>query len=97
MIHAPRVRLTGYIDVPEDRLAEVSTALPNHIALTLAEAGCLSFEVTPDPDLPGRFNVAELFVDRAAFDAHQARAKASHWFAVTQGIPRHYQIEDLPA
>ncbi|MCP4209793.1 MAG: antibiotic biosynthesis monooxygenase [Shimia sp.] len=89
------IKLTGYIDVPADRLAAVSEALPKHIALTRAEAGCLSFEVTPHAAHAGRFQVTELFVDRAAFDAHQARAKASEWAKTTDGIPRTYEIEDL--
>ena len=89
------IRLTGYIHVPANRLDAVTAALPEHIALTRAEPGCLSFEVTPDPDHPGRFSVAELFTDRAAFDAHQARAGASHWAEVTAGIPRHYTIEEI--
>lgn len=90
-----RIRLTGHIDVPADRLTAVTEALPTHIALTRAEPGCLSFEVTADPAIKGRFNVAELFVDRAAFDAHQTRAKASYWATITDGIPRHYEIEEI--
>ncbi len=92
----PRIRLTGHIDVPSDRLKAVSAALPTHIALTRAETGCLSFDVTPDSEIAGRFNVAELFVDQAAFDAHQTRAKASDWATITAGIPRSYEIEEVP-
>ena len=87
------IKLSGYIDVPATRLAAVSDALPKHIALTRAEAGCLSFEVTPDAAHAGRFQVAELFVDRAAFDAHQTRTTASEWAKITDGTPRRYQIE----
>ena len=89
------IKLTGYIDVPADRLEAVTAALPDHIALTRAEPGCLSFEVTPDPAQHGRFTVAERFTDRAAFDAHQARAGASPWAEITAGIPRHYQVEEV--
>ncbi|MBO9405896.1 antibiotic biosynthesis monooxygenase [Shimia sp. R9_1] len=91
------IRLTGHIDVPSDRQEAVAAALPAHIALTRAEPGCLSFEVTQDPAIAGRYTVLELFVDKAAFDAHQARASASDWATVTAGIPRHYQITEVPA
>lgn len=94
---APNIRLTGYIDVPAERLESVTAAMPEHIALTCAEPGCLSFEVTPDPEVPGRYRVAELFVDQPAFDAHQARAGASDWAQITAGIPRHYEITEVPA
>jgi len=89
------IRLTGYIDVPADRLDAVSKALPRHVALTRAEPGCLSFDVTPDDSVPGRFQVAELFTDQKAFDAHQTRTKSSEWATVIADIPRTYQIEDL--
>lgn len=87
-----RVFLKGHIAVPADRLAQVRAALPEHIALTRAEPGCLSFEVEEDADVPGRFKVSETFESQAAFDAHQARTKASAWFEVTKGIPRDYEI-----
>lgn len=87
-----KVYLNGYIDVPEDRLKAVKAALPTHIALTRAEEGCISFEVQPSDIVPGRFIVAEIFVDQAAFDAHQERAQNSDWFIVTKGIPREYSI-----
>lgn len=90
-----QIVLTGYLDVPGDRLAAVSAALPAHIALTREEPGCLAFDVTPDPEIPGRFNVAERFASRADFDAHQARMASSPWANVTEGIPRHYQITEI--
>ena len=89
------IRLTGHIDIPADRRDAVAAALPDHIRLTRAEPGCLSFDVTPDPDTPGRWQVAELFASRAAFDAHQARAAASAWAKVSAGIPRAYRIEEV--
>lgn len=87
-----RIFLDGHIDVPPERLEEVRAALPEHIRLTLEEPGCLSFQVSESGSVVGRFEVSEVFVDRAAFDAHQQRAKASAWFDVTVGIPRDYAI-----
>lgn len=92
---SPRIRLTGHIDVAPERRAAVATALPEHIRLTKGEPGCLSFEVTPDPAVEGRWRVAELFVDRAAFDAHQARTAASDWAAVSAGLKRSYTREEI--
>ena len=87
-----KLYLDGYLVVPPERIAAVTQALPAHIALTRAEPGCLAFEVTPSPDNPGHFLVSEIFADRAAFDAHQARATASAWADVTAGLSRHYTI-----
>ena len=91
-----RVFLDGYIEVPPKRRAAVSRALPNHIALTRAEPGCLAFSVTPSPDHHDRFLVSEIFADQTAFDAHQLRARASTWAEVTAGLARHYTIRTEP-
>jgi len=36
--------------------------------------------------------VAESFANRAAFDAHQTRTRASAWFAATRHIPRDFRV-----
>lgn len=91
----PKIHLTGYIDVPADRLAQIEPALAVHKELTRAEPGCLSFNVDPCPSVAGRFLVDEVFQDRTAFDAHQARAKASDWGRISTGIPRNFDIEEI--
>lgn len=87
-----KVYLNGHIDVPANRLASVTEALKDHISLTNAENGCISFSVTPDPKIQGRFIVSECFTDQAAFDAHQERTRNSPWAEITAGIPRDYVI-----
>ncbi|MGR3713678.1 MAG: putative quinol monooxygenase [Shimia sp.] len=95
MSSEPRIRLTGHIDVPADRLTVVRAALPIHIALTRAEAGCVSFDVTEDTEVAGRFLVAELFMSQAAFNAHKTRTKASAWATISAGVPRSYEIQEV--
>ena len=72
----------------------VAEHLPLHVALTRAEAGCLSFEVTRTSD-PLVWDVDEYFVDEVAFVAHQQRAAASEWGSTTQGIERRYTVVGL--
>jgi quinol monooxygenase YgiN len=90
-----KIRLHGYVDVPPDRLADVTDALVHHIRLTRAEAGCISFEVIPCTDVVGRFLVAEEFESRAAFDNHQSRTGRSDWAQITAGLPRKYKITEV--
>ena len=90
-LSAGTFRLEGHIDVPVDRLEAVSIALLEHIRLTREEPGCLFFNVDPCPDVEGRFLVSEAFVDEAAFNAHQDRAKGSEWAKVTEGIERDFR------
>lgn len=88
----PRVYLDGFLDVPQERWDEVCDALDAHIALTRAEAGCIKFDVVPCTDVERRLLVSEVFKDQTAFDAHQARTKASAWARASAGIPRHYSV-----
>jgi len=89
------VTLSGHIDVPPERLAEIRAELADHIRQSRAEPGCLRFEVTESTEMPGRFMVSEEFTDAAAFAAHQARAKASDWGRVSAGLVRDYMVEGL--
>lgn len=71
----------------------VARALPEHLRLTRAEAGCLWFTVVQSDD-PLIWTVDEGFADRAAFDAHQARTRCSDWYAQTKDIQRDFTLRD---
>lgn len=89
------VRLTGQLvcsDAAEQSL--VVKFLPEHIALTRAEPGCLHFEVTRIGD-SRTWRVEERFTDASAFTAHQARVATSEWGRATQAITRDYTVEGL--
>lgn len=74
--------------------ALVRAHLPEHIRLTRAEPGCLSFAVIATDD-PLVWRVEETFQDRAAFAAHQARSRASAWHGATADIRRDYRLAGL--
>ncbi len=87
------VQLTGYLICQgRDEVKIVERYLPNHIELTLAEAGCLSFRVEQTED-PLVWMVAEKFSDERACADHQTRAKASEWGQATVGIKRDYEVQ----
>lgn len=65
-----------------------------HVALTRAEPGCRSFNVTKTGN-PLLWKVEERFDDAAALDDHQQRVAGSEWGRVTAGIERHYSIVGL--
>ena len=90
------IRLSGRLICMNDaERASVAAHLATHVTLTRAEPGCLSFHITQTDD-PLVWEVMESFRDRAAFDAHQARTRASDWFAATRGILRDFRVEELP-
>lgn len=85
-----KVILQGHIVVPDNDLAHMQAELPRHIELSKKEKGCLVFRVSQDEKRKNIFNVYEEFVDRAAFDAHQARVKSSVWGKVAANVKRQY-------
>lgn len=89
------VTLTGFLIARTLEEADrISVLLPDHVAATRAEPGCLIFEVWRSRADPVRFAVREVFRDRAAFDAHQARTKESAWGKATVNVPRNYRITE---
>lgn len=88
------IHLSGRLVCPDLAASEtLARALPEHIRLTRDEPGCLSFDVTPTDD-PLVWQVAERFIGRSAFEAHQARTMASGFAAATAAIARHYTITE---
>jgi quinol monooxygenase YgiN len=86
------IHLTGQLICADAAdVALVVAHVPTHIALTLAEPSCLSFAVDQTGD-PLVWTVTETFADRAAFDAHQSRTRASDWYRLTAHIRRAYAI-----
>jgi quinol monooxygenase YgiN len=87
-----RTRVTGYLRCAPHEIGMVREALVDHIRLTRAEPGCLSFEVTQDADDPCRWNLDETFTDMAAFEAHRTRAKGSAWGLATAHLDRDIRV-----
>jgi quinol monooxygenase YgiN len=89
------IRVTGTLTCPSaDDAAIVARLLPEHIRLSRTEPGCRSFNVTRSSDSLV-WVLDETFADRAAFDAHQSRTRASPWFAATAHLTRDFRIEEV--
>ncbi len=89
-----KVTLKGFILVPDADLPAVKRELKTHIKLTLAEPGCLTFNVKQCTDNPNRFDVYEEFESKSAFEIHQERIKSSTWADVTVNVQRHYELTE---
>ena len=89
------IRVTGLLTCAGKADAEtVARLLPEHIRLSRKEPGCLQFSVVPTSD-PLVWSLDETFTDRAAFEAHQARTRASDWFVATSHLQRDFRVEDI--
>jgi quinol monooxygenase YgiN len=82
------VRLSGQLVCnTRDQAETVQQHLQQHLALTRAEPGCQSFNVTKTSN-PLIWQVEERFEHAAAFEAHQERVTSSDWGHATAGIER---------
>ncbi|MFN4153439.1 MAG: putative quinol monooxygenase [Paracoccaceae bacterium] len=89
------IRLKGHlICMTAEEALTVQLHLPEHIRLSQAEPGCLSFEVSQTDD-PLIWEVREAFRTRADFDAHQTRTRDSDWFNATRHILRDFWVDEL--
>jgi quinol monooxygenase YgiN len=89
------VHLLGQLICESDREVEiVRLHLPEHIRLTRAEMGCISFDVTQTDDLL-IWKVEERFQDRKSFELHQQRTRSSAWWAATAEISRGFKVSGL--
>ena len=90
-----KVKLKGFIEVPEVDLDRVIAQIGTHIRLTRAEPGCLKFEISQRENDDSRFDVDEEFVDRQADLSHQKRLKTSAWASASREVKRHYTVTGL--
>ena len=89
------VTVTGRLICPSPEARDALVpAVDEHVRLTRAEPGCLSFDIRPDPDDASAFLVDEAFSDRPAFDAHQARMQATGWPALTADVTRDLTVTE---
>ena len=92
----PGIRLTGTLTCTTQAEADiVHRNLPEHIRLSRAEPGCLTFDVLPTEN-PMVWRLDETFVDAAAFAAHQARTRNSVWGTASQSLLRDFRMESVP-
>ena len=89
------VSLSGQlVCLTEDQAGTVREHLQLHLALTRAEPGCRSFNVTRTSN-PLMWQVEEHFEHASAFEAHQERVASSEWGHATAGIERRYSVIGL--
>ncbi|SNT71645.1 GNAT family N-acetyltransferase [Paracoccus seriniphilus] len=94
-LRAPLLALNGKITCAET--AQMLTALsllPDHMALSRQEPGCLRFDIWQDED-PMVWNITELFTDQQAFAAHQSRTADSEWGRNSTEMQRDFTSKEV--
>ncbi|MDN3711073.1 GNAT family N-acetyltransferase [Paracoccus cavernae] len=84
------IGLTGTLIASSLAEAEtIQTHLPRHLRLSRNEPGCLRFDISLTED-PFVWQIDVLFIDEAAFVAHQERTLASEWGRLSADITRDF-------
>lgn len=94
-LERPLFGLTGRLICAD--AAQMMTALrllPDHVALSRAEPGCLHFDLRQDDD-PLVWHLSELFADADAFAAHGVRTEQSAWGRESEGIGRDFHRHEV--
>lgn len=86
------VVVSGTLTATGADIERARALIPEHIALSRAEPGCLKFELHEDPETPGLWRLDELFADEAAFRRHQQRTRASRWGQESTRMARDFTI-----
>jgi quinol monooxygenase YgiN len=76
-----RFEATALISAVPGREADLRDRLIDLVARTVAEPGCIRFEVFEVPDSPGRFVLWEVFRDTQALQEHLATDYTQAYFA----------------
>jgi len=84
--------LAGHIIVPDRDLDAVRRELLGHKSATLAEEGCLRFDVFQDLSDKNKFHVFEVFTSEQAFRLHKARMQGTDWVKASANVQRFYTV-----
>ena len=69
-----------------DRIEDFAALLDRHSRASLAEEGCLVFDVTQDPDDPAAFVLYEVYRDEATHRAHRETEHFKRFAAEAPGM-----------
>ncbi|MFC3169392.1 MULTISPECIES: GNAT family N-acetyltransferase [Paracoccus] len=85
-LKTPMFGLTGRLVCADaGQMMTALSLLPDHIALSRDEPGCLHFDLWQDEN-PLVWHLSELFTDADAFAAHGARTRDSAWGRESEGF-----------
>ncbi len=84
------IGLSGTITASSLAEADLIRAhLPRHIRHSRNELGCLRFDAVATED-PFVWQFDEVFLDEAAYLAHETRKETSEWYSLTSGLQRNF-------
>ncbi len=79
------LQVVATIPAKPEAVEAIREALKALVAATLAEEGCLAYDLFESASAPGTFVTVERWTDQAALDAHMAQPHVAEAFAAADG------------
>ena len=79
------LQVVATIPAKPEAVDGIREALKELVAATLAEDGCLAYDLFESASAPGTFVTVERWTDQAALDAHMAMPHVAAAFAAADG------------
>lgn len=73
--------LSGYVSLPPENMERARPHLQAMAEASRGEAGCISYSMAFDVNVPGRINIFEVFESAEALAVHRASSHMATWRA----------------
>lgn len=91
----PKLTIIANIFAKPDRIELVKTELARLIGPTLAEEGCLQYDLHQDNENPTHFMFYENWASRDLWLAHMEQPHLKEYAAATEGAVEHFTLHEM--
>jgi len=91
----PKLTIVANIHAKPDQIALLKAELTKLIAPTLAEAGCLNYDLHQDNADPAHFMFYENWESRALWQAHMSAPHLAAYSAATEGAVAAFTLHEM--
>ncbi|MFH2054024.1 MAG: putative quinol monooxygenase [bacterium] len=91
----PKLTIVAHIHAEADRIELVKAELRKLVPPTLAEAGCLQYDLHQDNEDPAHFMFYENWESRALWQAHMGSRHLQDYQAATEGAVAEFVLHEM--
>lgn len=91
----PKLTIVAHITVEPDQIDFVKAELLKLIPITLAEEGCLQYDLHQDNEHPAHFMFYENWTSRELWQAHMNAAHLKQYVAATEGAVATFTLHEM--
>ena len=91
----PKLTIVANIKAKSDKINLVKTELEKLIAPTLAEAGCINYDLHQDNENPAHFLFFENWESRELWQAHMGAPHLADYLKATEGAVAEFTVHEM--